>query len=227
MPLVLFNLEIWPYQVLPCRARLDQGAMAMKGCSVFPKAPALLGPHHQIVSCHIKDTHLGGGLTHLQSCSRYILQPQATGQSKVCKFLSTFKGTWRCTKNLLQQPNQVTSTVITRFVRSLYLKVCKTAAGLKSHPREHMRRDSINSNDSYGSRDSNYLWRWSNPYHVYVYRWLKTQTKTAYDNSEVYVFMVIMQYHILTNRAGDKRGTHKSLSRKQNRIYITKDTMNL
>ena len=26
--------------------RVDLGAMAMKGCSVFPKAPALLGPHH-------------------------------------------------------------------------------------------------------------------------------------------------------------------------------------
>ena len=49
MPLVLFNLEIEPYQVLPRRARVDLGAMAMKGCSVFPKAPALLGPHHQTV----------------------------------------------------------------------------------------------------------------------------------------------------------------------------------
>ena len=29
-----------PYQVLPVRARIDQRAMAMKGYSVFPKAPA-------------------------------------------------------------------------------------------------------------------------------------------------------------------------------------------
>ena len=35
--------------------------MAMKGCSTFPKAPALLEPHHQIVSCYIQDTHWGGG----------------------------------------------------------------------------------------------------------------------------------------------------------------------
>ena len=28
----------------------------MKGYSAFPKAPALLEPHHQIVLCHIRDT---------------------------------------------------------------------------------------------------------------------------------------------------------------------------
>ena len=40
---------IGPYQVLPHRARVDVGAMAVKVCSVFPKFPALLGPHHQTV----------------------------------------------------------------------------------------------------------------------------------------------------------------------------------
>ena len=49
MPLVLFNPQIGPYQVLPRRATVDLGAMAMKRCFVFPKALALLGPHHQIV----------------------------------------------------------------------------------------------------------------------------------------------------------------------------------
>ena len=53
MLLVLFNPQIGPYQVLPRRARVDLGVMAMKGYSVFPKAPALLGPHHQIVQCHM------------------------------------------------------------------------------------------------------------------------------------------------------------------------------
>ena len=38
-----------PYQVLPLRARMDLGAMAMKEYSTFPKAPALLEPHHEIV----------------------------------------------------------------------------------------------------------------------------------------------------------------------------------
>ena len=57
MPLVLFNPEKGPYQVLPRRARVDLGEMAMKGCSVFPEALALLGSHQETVSCHIQDTH--------------------------------------------------------------------------------------------------------------------------------------------------------------------------
>ena len=43
-----------PYQVLPLRARVDIGAMAVKGCPAFPKAPVSLEPHHQIVWCHIE-----------------------------------------------------------------------------------------------------------------------------------------------------------------------------
>ena len=39
-----------PYQVLPLRARADLGAMTVKRYSSFPKAPALLEPHHQIFS---------------------------------------------------------------------------------------------------------------------------------------------------------------------------------
>ena len=46
---VLFDPEIGPYQVLALWARVDLGVMTMKGYSVFPKAPALLKPHHQIV----------------------------------------------------------------------------------------------------------------------------------------------------------------------------------
>ena len=49
IPLVLFNPLIGPYQVLPRRARVDLGAMAIKGYSAFPKARALLEPHHQII----------------------------------------------------------------------------------------------------------------------------------------------------------------------------------
>ena len=49
MPLILFNPQIGPYQVLPFRARVDLGAMAMKEYSAFPKAQALLEHHHQIV----------------------------------------------------------------------------------------------------------------------------------------------------------------------------------
>ena len=49
MQLVLFNPKIGPYQVLPFRARVDLGAMAMKGCPALPKAPASLELHHQII----------------------------------------------------------------------------------------------------------------------------------------------------------------------------------
>ena len=41
---------------------MDLGAMAMKRYFVFPKAPALLEPCHQIVSCHILDPCWGGGV---------------------------------------------------------------------------------------------------------------------------------------------------------------------
>ena len=43
------NLNVKTYQVLPLPARVDLGAMAMKGYSTFLRAPALLKPHHQIV----------------------------------------------------------------------------------------------------------------------------------------------------------------------------------
>ena len=49
MLLVLFNPLIGPYQVLPLWARMDLAVMAMKGYCAFPKAPALLEPHHQII----------------------------------------------------------------------------------------------------------------------------------------------------------------------------------
>ena len=46
--LVLFDPLIGPYHVLPLRDTVDLGAMAVKGCSAFPKAPVLLEPHNQI-----------------------------------------------------------------------------------------------------------------------------------------------------------------------------------
>ena len=36
-------------QVLPFRARVELGAMAVKGYSAFPQTPESLEPHHQIV----------------------------------------------------------------------------------------------------------------------------------------------------------------------------------
>ena len=46
---VVWDPSIGPYQVLLIRTRVDVGAMAMKGYSALPKAPALLKPHHQII----------------------------------------------------------------------------------------------------------------------------------------------------------------------------------
>ena len=48
----LFDPYIGLYQVLPLRARVGQGVMAMKWYSAFPKTPALL----------VHDTRWGGGL---------------------------------------------------------------------------------------------------------------------------------------------------------------------
>ena len=57
---------------LPLRDRVDRGAMVMKRYSAFPKAPALLESHHQIMYCHIQDIHRRG-LTPLQWCSQCSL----------------------------------------------------------------------------------------------------------------------------------------------------------
>ena len=66
MQLVLFN---------PFRARVDLGAMTMKGCSAFPKAPASLESHHQIIWCHIQDTHSGESYSSTGGQSVYSTYP--------------------------------------------------------------------------------------------------------------------------------------------------------
>ena len=75
MQLVLFNPQIGSYQVLPFRAWMDLGAMAMKGCSEFPKAPASLEPHYQIVECHMSDTRRGGSYLSTEKQSVYSTVP--------------------------------------------------------------------------------------------------------------------------------------------------------
>ena len=64
--------------MLLLQARVSLGIMAIKGYPTLSKTPALLEPHHQIVLCHIQDTHWGS-LTPLQRCSWCIWQPQLTG----------------------------------------------------------------------------------------------------------------------------------------------------
>ena len=48
--------------MLPLRARVDLGAMAIKVYSTFPKAPALLEPHHPIFFSVISRTLIEGGV---------------------------------------------------------------------------------------------------------------------------------------------------------------------
>ena len=58
---VLFDLFIGPIQMLPLRAIMDLGAMAMKRYSTLSKAPALLEPRYQFVLCHTQDSHCWWG----------------------------------------------------------------------------------------------------------------------------------------------------------------------
>ena len=57
--------------------------MAMKGYSAFPKAPALLEPHHQIVYCHIQDTRWGGGLPLCREAVSVFYSPSRLGKYEV------------------------------------------------------------------------------------------------------------------------------------------------
>ena len=79
--------------MLPLRARVDQGPMAIKGYSEFLQTPALREPYHQIVYCHKQDTRWCWDcrIHRLQRCSRCILQPQPTGQSIVSQFPSIYQ----------------------------------------------------------------------------------------------------------------------------------------
>ena len=60
---------------------MNQGMMAMKGFSAYPKAPALLEPHHHVV-CVIYRTFFRG-VTSLQRRGPCVLQPQPTWQNTV------------------------------------------------------------------------------------------------------------------------------------------------
>ena len=53
----------------------------MKGYSAFSKAPALLEPHHQIVQCHIQDTHQGGVLPLRRKAVSVFYSPSRLGKA--------------------------------------------------------------------------------------------------------------------------------------------------
>ena len=96
--------------MLPLRARVNLGAMAMKECSAFPKAPALLEPHHQIGKCHIQNTHGGKSYSSSEKQSVYCKAPAnwAKGRVGFLTFPSVvykfFKYSFSCYGNI-QKPD--------------------------------------------------------------------------------------------------------------------------
>ena len=62
-----FYLTHWALSVATILDQSEPGSNGKKKYSAFPKAPALLEPHHQIAYCHIQDTRCGV-LSPLQRC---------------------------------------------------------------------------------------------------------------------------------------------------------------
>ena len=64
--------------------------MAMKGYSAFPKAAASLEPHHQIVQCHIQDTHGVGVLPLCRGAVGVFYSPIRLGKNifVLCSMIS-------------------------------------------------------------------------------------------------------------------------------------------
>ena len=58
--------------------KMDQGAMAMKEYSAFPKAPALMEPHHQILS-FISSTVIRGVLPLCRNAVSVSYSPNRLG----------------------------------------------------------------------------------------------------------------------------------------------------
>ena len=76
---VLFlTIQFDPFRCFTIRARVDLGAMAIKGDSAFPKAPALLEPHHQIDSCY-KQYVYGGVLPLCRNAVVVFYSPSRLG----------------------------------------------------------------------------------------------------------------------------------------------------
>ena len=70
------------------RVRVDLGAMAIKGYSVFSKAPTLLEPHHQIV-CVISWTLIGGDLLLRKEAIGVFYSPSRLGHMTLVEGILT------------------------------------------------------------------------------------------------------------------------------------------
>ena len=60
---------------------MNLGAIAMKWCSAFPKAPASQEPHHQIIMCYVQDicSKVGGSYPSVEVQSVYSKAPADWG----------------------------------------------------------------------------------------------------------------------------------------------------
>ena len=77
--------SIWPmgsYQVLSLRARVDLGAMAIKGCTAFSKTLASLEPYHKIFWV-ISRTHVGVVLSLCRSAVGVFYSPSWLSSQKL------------------------------------------------------------------------------------------------------------------------------------------------
>ena len=72
-----------PIRCYLSKVRLDLVAIAMKAYSAFPKAPALLEHHHQIVLCHIQDTGWERVLPHCRDAVGVFYSPSRLGWSQL------------------------------------------------------------------------------------------------------------------------------------------------
>ena len=91
--------------MLPPRGWVDLGAMAMKRCSAFHKASALLEPHHQIAKRHISATRSMGGGSYFsaEKHSLYILQHRLIGLTATYVLFRAWPPTikWPCVMSWL------------------------------------------------------------------------------------------------------------------------------
>ena len=117
MLLVLFNPYIGPYQVLPLRARVNLGAMAMKGYSTIPKAPSTavtsvtLRPHPH---------HIRSVSSTISLLSRPVIKLVAEGVTHISLLLQEYdRGGNRRTTNKHEQKlgvNQEQKEVLQHFI---------------------------------------------------------------------------------------------------------------
>ena len=125
MLLVLFNPLIGSYQVLPLRARVDLGAMAMKGYSTFPQGSSIAGTSPSDCLVSYPGQSLGGILPLCRGAVGvfYSPPPQPTGQYSVLEDLHTVKWLQALLFNTNHSSQNIYSFVCTQWNGSKYCYV--------------------------------------------------------------------------------------------------------